>query len=181
MGLVFSKLGSYTESARLGFAFGLAYWIVDTPKGIVGVGVHVDVASDAWGNTVNAPPGAVGCPTAIAQDESATEFGFYGVGAVAYRFTERLRVGAEGGLGATDYTADSLGGDVFVPTCHLNPLQVAVHAGLEVSYAILPRLRAVAAPTFALHPAYAGARTAPVDASGSWTRIGVGLGVALDL
>ena len=141
----------------------------------------MDLASDAWGNSTHAPQSALGCPNTITDDESATELGVYGVGIVGYRLTERLRVGAEGGLGAADYTADSLGGDLFVPTCHPSPLQVAVHAGLEVSYAILPRLRALGAPTIALHPAFSGARSAPVDASGAWTRIGVGLGLALDL
>jgi hypothetical protein len=88
------------------------------------------------------------------------------------------------GLGFASYSVgSSAGGDIFEPTCAPSPgLKPALHLATEVSYAVLPYLRAVVTPLlFELHPSYSGVRTAPVDVSGVWLRFGFGLGAAVDL
>ena len=185
MGFVFSKLGSYAQPAHLGFSLGGAYWLIDSPQGILGFGLRLDVTTDAWSNTINAVTGGpgTGCTGSIPNDESATEIDAFGVLLLGYRVTSRLRFGADLGVGGADYSVGVLGGDLFIPACHPSPgLQIAAHGGLEVSYAVLPMLRVFATPlAIDVHPAYSGARSSPIDASGAWVRYALGLGLAVDL
>jgi hypothetical protein len=184
IGFVFSKLGALAEGARFGLGLGAVYWIVDTPKGIFGVGAHVDITSDSWGNAVGAPNTATNCSsTTIQNQESATEIAGYAVGAFGYRISPRLRLGADAGFGLAGYNASTVGGDVFFPSCQPSPgAQIAARGALEVSYSILPMLRAVGTPiAITVHPSYSGARPTPQDATGAWVRYGLGLGVAVDL
>jgi hypothetical protein len=181
--VVLSKLGSYAQGARAGFGLGAAYWIVDTPDIVFGAGLRAHFTSDAWGNTINATPNGAGCGTAIPNNETANEFSVFGVALLGYRVTPRLRVGMDAGLGLAWYDASVLGSDLFYPTCQPTPgTQPAAHAGLEVSYALIPNLRVYGAPlNLEIHPSYSGARPNPVDATGAWLRLGIGLGLAVDL
>ena len=182
-GLVFSKLGTYSEGARLGATLGATYWLLDTDPWAAGVGLLFTVASDSWGNTIGAPTTGPGCTATITATESSTELAGFGVGEFAYRFTDKFRVGGDAGLGLAGYTAGAVGGDLFYPTCQPSPgAQVAAHLGVEASYTIIPLLRAIVTPlALQIHPSYSGARPNPVDATGAWLRIGIGLSLAVDL
>jgi PEGA domain len=183
IGVVFSKLGSVSESGRLGLAFSMAYWFMDNQRFAVGAGVLLHITSDSWTNTINAPLTGPGCGLSIANSELATEITGYGMGLVAVRIVPRLRVGAEGGLGLASYSVSAVGGDIFIPTCIPTPgAQVAARAGLEISYAFSKYFRAALTPIgVQVHPAYSGVRNTPLDATGMWLRYGFGLGIALDL
>jgi hypothetical protein len=181
--VVLSKLGSYGQGARAGLALGGAYWIVDTPQIVFGAGLRVHFTTDAWGNTIRAAPTGPGCSAAIPDNESANEFSLFGVAILGYRVTPRLRVATDAGLGLAWYDANVLGSDLFYPTCQPSPgAQPAAHAGLEVSYAVIPNLRVYGAPlNIDIHPSYSGARPNPIDSTGAWVRVGIGLGLAVDL
>ena len=77
-GLVFSKLGTYSEGARLGATLGATYWLLDTDPWAAGVGLLFTVASDSWGNTIGAPTTGPGCTATITATESSTEFSIPG-------------------------------------------------------------------------------------------------------
>jgi hypothetical protein len=181
--VVLSKLGSYAQGARAGLGFAAAYWIIDAPQVVFGAGMRAHFTTDAWGNTINASPSGVGCVTAIPNNQSANEFSVFGVALLGYRVTPRLRIGVDAGLGLAWYDANVLGSDLFYPTCQPSPgAQPAAHAGLEVSYVIIPNLRVYGALlNVEIHPSYSGARPNPIDATGAWLRLGLGLGVAVDL
>jgi PEGA domain len=183
LGVVFSKLGSVSEGGRVAFAVSGAYWFVDTQRWAIGAGVLVHVTGDAWSNTIAAPITGPGCTSSITNAETATEIAGYAIGALAYRVAPRLRVGADAGLGLAGYSVGAVGGDVFYPTCQPSTgAQVAARLGVEASYAFLPFLRGVVTPlALQVHPSYSGVRGSPIDATGAWVRLGLGLGVAIDL
>jgi len=183
LGVVFSKLGSVSEGGRLGFAVSGVYWLVDTQRWALGAGVLLNITGDSWTNTIGAPISGDGCTQSIANNETATEIAGYGIGTFAVRVIPRLRVGADAGLGLAGYSVGAVGGDLFYPTCQPSTgAQVAARVGLEASYAFLPYLRGVVTPlALQVHPSYSGVRSTPIDATGSWVRLGIGLGVALDL
>jgi hypothetical protein len=181
--VVFGKLGAYSESARVGLALGFVYWFLDAPKLLLGGGVRLHVATDAWNNTINAPPSGPGCDKPISQSESGTEISGVAMGIIGVRPTPRLRFAVDAGLGASGYSVNAVGGDLFYPTCQpSHGLQPTAHGGLEASYALLPNFRAFVVPiSVDVHPAFAGARPSPIDATSAWIRLALGLGVALDL
>ncbi len=183
VGVVFSKLGAFSEGGRLAFALSGTYWFVDAQRWAVGGGFLLHITGDAWGNTIGAPINGPGCTLTISNSETATEVAGYGIGTFAYRVAPRLRVAADAGLGIAGYGASALGGDLFTPTCQpATGAQVAARVGLEASYTVLPFLRATLTPlALQVHPSYGGARSTPVDATGTWLRFGLGLGLAVDL
>jgi tetratricopeptide (TPR) repeat protein len=183
LGVVFSKLGTLPSTAHPAFTFSASYWILDNSHWAVGAGLLLHVTSDSWTNTINADPQPDGCTLSITNNESATELAGYGIGSLAYRIIPRLRVGLDAGLGLAAYTPAAVGGDVFYPTCQPSTgAQLAARTALEVSYSFLPYLRGTLTPiAMQVHPSYSGVRSTPLDATGAWTRIGFGLGVALDL
>jgi hypothetical protein len=131
------------------------------------------------GNPTN-PQG--GCT--VPDSEGGTEIAGYLTGAFGWKFSSRLRATGEAGLGLATYSVgSSAGGDIFEPTCDPSPgVKPTLHLAAELSYAVLPYLRAVVTPLlFELHPSYNGVRTTPADVSGVWLRIGFGLGAAIDL
>jgi hypothetical protein len=182
-GVVFSKLGGVSESARWGLGLGARYWVRDTGKSAFGVGVQFELTSDAWGNESAAPNTAPGCGSPIPDKESSTDIAAFGVGAFAFRVTPRLRLGADAGLGAATTMANTVGGDLYEPSCAAHTgARLAGRAALDVSFALAPPVRLVATPLkLQVHPAYGGARSAPLDASGAWVRFGMGAGIAVDL
>ena len=183
VGVVYSKLGTLPATAHPAFVFSASYWIIDTTRFAVGAGLLLHVTTDSWTNTIQADSQPNGCTLSITNNESATELAGYGIGTFAYRIVPRLRVAVDAGLGLAAYTASAVGGDVFYPTCQPSTgAQLAARTAIEVSYSFLPYLRGTLTPiAMQVHPSYSGVRSTPLDATGAWTRIGFGLGVALDL
>lgn len=179
----FPRLGGYGESAHAGFALAGSYYLHRTSELLFGIGLRVGVTSDSWSNTIAAPRRAPNCGGALPLDESATEVSIFGTGSFAYFVSPRLRIGGDAGLGLATYSASEVGGDLFLATCQPGfGVKPALHLGAEASYSLTSLVRMVASPLMLeLHPAFDGARTAPIDVSGLWLRLGIGLGVAVDL
>jgi len=180
LGVAFSKLGSFSQSPRFGASIAAVYWLANWDRTMLGIGLRLNGTSDSWGNSIGAPQTLPDCTRTIPNSETASEFSAFGVGALGYRPTSRLRFGADAGFGAAGYSTSVLGGDLFYPTCTPSTgLQFAAHVGTEASYAIVPMLRAVLVPlAMEIHPSYSGAR---VEATGAWLRLRLGLGLAVDL
>jgi hypothetical protein len=180
--IVFSKLGAYGQGARFGLSLEGAYWLMESGRLSLGAGLRFDFTGDSWSNTISAPNIGPGCTRPILVNESSTEVSGFAVGVLGYRAFPRIRIGADLGLGLSAYTAGILGGDLFYASCSPSTgAQVATHGSVNVSYAVLPILRVVATPlSLQIHPAYGDTRTAPVDASGAWVRLAMGIGAAVD-
>ena len=178
-----SKLGGYSGVVQPGFALLGTYFLFDTPDMLIGAGARMLLSFDGWSNSIGASNTPANCTSAIPESESATEVSGFAMGTFAYRLVPRLRVGADLGLGFATFLASQAGGDVFIPTCAPSfGLKPALHVGTEISYSILPLLRAVVVPMMLeVHPAFDGTRNTPVDTSAPWLRFGMALGVAVDL
>jgi hypothetical protein len=184
IGVLWARLGSFGGSAHPAALLGAAYVPYDHGRFVVALGARATLTDDTWGNSVGAsasPPSAVRC--VIPGHEEATALSAFLDGAVGYRASRRLRIEGDVGVGVAGYFASRVGGDLFDPTCSAAPgIVPALHAGGSVSYAFGPVVRAVVSPIWLeLQPAFDGARSAPVDASGAWLRLGAGIGVAVDL
>ena len=108
--------------------------------------------------------------------------GGMGIIVLALAVLPRLRIVGTGGVGVAGYAVADTGGDLFVPSCTSSPgLRPALLLAGHVDYAVSPTFRLTAMPvSLQLHPAFAGTREAPVDASGVWLRFGVALGIGAD-
>jgi hypothetical protein len=172
---LFAKLGSVGVPLHPAALVSLAYVPYDSARVDVAVGARLTVTYDSWGNSIGAP--ALTC--GLGGEETAAALAVFADGAIGYRPTPRIRMGADLGFGFASEIGSALGGDVFTPSCTASPgIVPAGHVGTEVSYALIPALRLVVAPiVFEVMPAFSGA----LDASSVWFRIGTGVGFAVDL
>jgi hypothetical protein len=141
------------------------------------------ISGDSWRNTVGAPSTVQGCNGTLPGIFDATAISIFGIGTAGFDVVPRLRVVGVGGIGVAAYAVPDTGGDLFIPSCTSSPgLRPAVLVGAQVDYAITGALRLTAMPiSMQLHPAFAGVRTTPIDASGVWLRFGLGIGVGVAL
>lgn len=105
------------------------------------------------------------------------------MGGASWEIVTRLRLRALGGAGLAAYSADDLGGDLFVPACKPRPgPRPAMILGAELDYAITPVVRLSALPLLLqIQPSFEGTRSTPLDTSGVWWRATIALGVGVDL
>ncbi len=176
---LFARLGSIGRPLHPAALASLGYVAWERGSFDVATGARFLVTYDSWDNTVAAPPQ----PCGLAGAESAPALSLFADAAIGYRPLRRLRFGGDVGFGFASELGSQLGGDVFVPNCSASPgLVPAGHFGTDVSYAVLSAWRVVFSPVvLEVQPAFAGARSTPIDASGPWIRVGTGLGLAVDL
>lgn len=181
VGVALPRFGTIGGRAGPALLVDGTYVAYDARRVVVGVGLRVVVNGEGWSNTVGATstPGG-GCT--LSHDESATAVSALVAGVAAYRVSSRVRVGGEVGLGLATYHLDRAGGDVFEPTCSAAPgVRPAVLLAGSVSYGVTRDVRLVLIPLLLeAQAAFQGARTSPRDASGTWLRLGAGLGVSFD-
>lgn len=172
---LFAWLGSVGVPLHPAALVSLAYVPYDNGRVDVAAGARLTITYDSWGNSSGAP--ALTC--GLGGTETAAAILVFADGAMGYRPTPRLRLGADLGFGFASELGSALGGDVFTPSCSASPGVVpAGHVGAEVSYALIPAVRLLVSPiVFEVTPAFSGT----VDASGVWFRVGAGFGFAVDL
>ncbi len=180
LGLIWARLGSFVAPAHPAALVDIGYVLHDAHRLVFSLGVHATLTYDTWGDGVMAasPTGCI-----ISTDESAAALSAFLEASLGYRWTRRLRVSGDVGIGGAAIFASQLGGDVFVPTCSpQTSLKPAVRVAAALSYAFTPALRGILSPIlFEVQPAFVGTRTAPIDTAGPWIRFGGALGFAVDL
>jgi hypothetical protein len=179
LGGLFARLGSIGRPIHPAALLYVGVFALDRRAVDLSFGPRLTVTYDSWYDSVGAP--ALACN--LGGVESATALGAFVDGAFGYRPLPRLRIGGDAGVGFASEFAGQLGGDAFVPSCSASPgLVPAGHFGADVSYSIVPSVRLAVSPlVLEVLPAFAGARSTPVDASSAWLRIGGGVGIAVDL
>lgn len=178
LGLV-AQLGSIGRPVHPAGLVSLGYVAMERGPIDVVTGARFLITYDSWDNTVGAAP----LTCALGGSETATALALFADAAFGYKPLPRLRIGGDLGFGFASELGTQLGGDVFEPTCDASPgIVPAGHFGADLSFAVLPALRVTFSPlVLEVQPAFGGARSAPIDASGTWVRFGSGLGVAVDL
>lgn len=169
-----------SSSVFPGVALAGTYALVATRSVLFGLGLRFVLTGDTWTTTAGTPN--VANPCTLPSDYGSAEVFFTPLLFAAFRVSPAVSVAARAGFGFSALTASELGGDLFSPTCGGSPgLSPNGFAGLDVSLRLSPAVRAILVPLTAdIHPAYAGARTIPIDASGVWVRLGFGLGLGVD-
>lgn len=146
-------------------------------------GLAVSFTGDAWGNTVKATNSAPACPP-LRDPQSATATSLFAIGTAGWDIAARFRARAIAGVGfALYFTGSDVGGDLFVSSCDASTgVRAAALLGAQVDYALSQVVHLTAMPiSLQVHPAFAGVRGSPVDASGLWLRGAIALGLGVDL
>ncbi|MBX3185792.1 MAG: PEGA domain-containing protein [Labilithrix sp.] len=182
LGVMLPRYGSVSGGAQPSLSLSGVYRAADAGATAFGVGGALFVTGDGWQNTVNAPGNVPPCG-ALNDATSATALSIFAMGTAGWEILPRLRVHTLGGIGLATYFVGQAGGDLFVPTCSASPgVRPAVLLGAQVDYAVTPTVRITALPlAIQFQPAFGGARSTPVDASGVWLRATFGVGVGVDL
>lgn len=184
-GFFVPKLGGYADAVRPVLHLSARYGFAHVRDLVITGGLRFDATTDGWHATpaTALPAGTTPPLCPIGNDFTSTELAAFLVGGARLRVHPRVHVGAEVGLGLTDFTGDPAGGEVFTPDCDPSyGLRPALHLGSEVSFVLTPkgpfRARAMLEPVlFQAHAAYHGTRD---ETGGLWWRIGSALGFALD-
>jgi hypothetical protein len=179
VGFMGSRLGSFVGPVHPAGRLFVGYVLHDGERVSFVLGLRTSLTFDTWGNAVGG--GTTACPMSTRFE--GTALSAFLDGSVGFHPTPRVRIDADVGFGLGGYFASPVGGDLFVPSCTPAPGVVpALEVGAAVSYAFTRNVRGVVAPLwFEAQPAFYGARSSPIDASGPWLRLGSGLGVAVDL
>lgn len=180
--VVLPRYGGIGGDASAGAMLSGTYRLSDGSPSLALGGLFA-VSGDSWRNTVGAPNTVQGCSGTMPGSFDATAISIFGVGTAGFNLVPRLRVVGVGGIGVAAYAVPDTGGDLFIPSCTSSPgLRPAVLLGAQIDYALGSTFRLTAMPlTMQLHPAFAGVRKTPIDASGVWLRFGIGIGVGVDL
>jgi hypothetical protein len=176
---LFARLGSLGRPVYPAALLSAAYVALDGPRIDLSAGARVTLTRLSWYDTVGAPALACG----LGGEEDAPVVAVFADGALGVKASPRVRIGFDVGFGFASLPAGSLGGDAFRATCDASPGVVpAGHFGADVSYRLTPALRVVGSPlVFEVEPAWNGARSGLIDASGPALRVGFGAGFAVDL
>lgn len=180
--LVIPKYGAVSGGAGVGGMLLGTYRIAKIGRGGLSIGGLFSISGDQWKNQ-SVPTQDVGGKCIIPSKQSATALSLYGVGALSFPLSERLKIGGMTGVGFTGITHDELGADVFFADCDPSPgVRPAFLFGAEIDYKLGSIFRISALPlTWHLQPAFDGTRGSPKDATGIWMRFGIGLGFGVDL
>ena len=175
IGYFVPKLGDDSQGLRPTANVAGRYAFVDKEAWLATLGVRVGFTP--YGGS--GPDPAPMCQ--LSPDYGATDLGVLAVVGAAARLG-RFRVGGDLGFGLAALLGGGDGPDANNGNCGGYGVKGLGHLGTEVSYALSSRLRVLLSPvTFEAHPGYDGARTAPVDATGLWWRIGSTIGAAFEL
>jgi PEGA domain len=182
MGVMLPRYGSVGGAAHLTAALNATYRFAELGPTAFAAGVMLNVTGDSWDNTVDAPAAVPACG-ALRNPRSATAYSAFVLGTAGWEIVSRLRVHALAGAGVAAYSADDLGGDVFVPACNPAPgARPAMIVGAQLDYALTPLVRLSALPLLLqLQPSFEGTRSTPLDTSGIWLRATIAIGVGVDL
>ena len=182
VGVMLPRYGSVGGAAHVTAAVNGTYRIVDLGPTALSAGLLLTATGDSWDNTVGAP-GAVQPCGALKSPRSATAFSAFAMGSAGWEILPRMRLHALVGGGVAAYSADDLGGDLFVPACRPSPgVRPAMIVGAQLDYAITPLVRLSALPLmFQIQPAFTGTRSTPIDTSGVWIRTTIAIGAGVDL
>jgi len=182
VGVMLPKYGAVGGAAHPTGTLTGMFRFADAGATAFSAGVLFTATGDSWDNTVNAPAVAQPCG-ALKNPRSATAFSAFAMGSAGWELATRLRLQALAGAGLAAYSADDLGGDLFVPTCSPSPgVRPATIFGAQLDYAITPLVRLSALPLLLqLQPSFEGTRSTPRDTSGIWLRATIAIGVGVDL
>jgi hypothetical protein len=182
VGVMLPRYGSIGGAAHLTAALNGTYRFADLGPTAFAAGLMVNVTTDSWDNTVGAPATLPECG-ALKSPRSATAWSAFAIGSAGWEIVPKMRVHALAGAGVAAYSADDLGGDVFVPSCSPSPgARPALIVGAQLDYAITPIVRLSALPlTLQFQPSFEGTRSTPLDTSGVWLRATIAVGVGVDL
>jgi hypothetical protein len=181
LGVSFALRGDAPLSPYVSPSIGLTYTLVAGRRALFGVGARFAVAFERWTASAGVSNVAPGCELPV--DYSAAELLAHPFLFGAVRLGTAVDVGARAGFGLAGLASPSaLGGDYFEPGCDVRTgLRGDFFAALDVSIK-MGALRLLVQPvTLDLHSGYGGARTTPFDTTGLWARVGLNLGVAVDL
>jgi hypothetical protein len=180
VGLGLPRYGAASGDAAPTLGALVAYRIGGAGNVRIALGGMLRVAFDSWKATANdtAPP----CGAISGANDGVAITG-YGALSAVWKVVPELDAGALLGLGLAGLAAGPLGGEVFEPTCSgragVKPsLLLGVHADWKVTQAARLSLYPILVD---LQPAFDGARTTPLDASGLWTRFTFAVGGGFDL
>jgi hypothetical protein len=181
LGILFPRHGGVGGAASFGVLASGTYRLNEEGAPIA-IGVLASVSGESWGNTVGASSTVTGCRGTLPSSFGATAISLYAIGTAGFDVMPRVRIVGTGGVGVAGYAVADTGGDLFVPSCTSSPgLRPAVLFAGHVDYAVSPTFRLTAMPvSLQLHPAFAGTRETPIDASGVWLRFGFALGIGVD-
>lgn len=182
MGVVLPRYGSVGGRAHFGFSMSGVYRFLDVGATAFGVGGMLSITGDSWQNTINAPSTGIPPCGALSDFTSATALSIFAIGTAGWEIVPRLRLHAIGGLGLATYFAGEVGGDLFAPSCSASPgARPAFLLGSQLDFAVTPIVRITLMPiTLQLQPAFGGARSTPLDATGLWLRTTIALGAGVD-
>lgn len=182
VGVTLPKYGALGGAAHPAGTLSGMFRFADAGATAFSAGILLTATGDSWDNTVNAPAVAQPCGT-LKNPRSATAFSAFAMGSAGWELVTRLRLQALAGAGLAAYSADDLGGDLFVPTCSPSPgVRPAMIFGAQLDYAVTPLVRISALPLLLqLQPSFEGTRSTPRDTSGIWLRATMAIGVGVDL
>lgn len=174
--------GSIGGKPGVGAVFAGSYALAHAGAVTLAAGGLVSLAVDSWSNRTSTPNVAPGCAP-LRDAQRATALSVFGIGTATLPLSSRVKLVGVGGLGFAGYFVENVGGDLFVPSCQPSPgLRPALLFGAQIDYALTKIVRLSAFPlTWQIHAAFDGARSAPRDATTSWSRFGFGIGGGIDL
>ncbi len=182
VGVMLPKYGSVGGAAHLTGTLSGTYRFLDAGPTGIEAGILLAATGDSWDNTVGADASVAPCGV-LQNARTATAYSGFAMAGASWELVAKLRLHALGGAGIATYSADDLGGDLFVPACKPKPgPRPAMILGAELDYAITPLVRLSALPLLLqLQPSFEGTRGTPVDSSGIWLRATIAVGIGVDL
>jgi hypothetical protein len=146
------------------------------------VGARVAVLGDTWTTSAGVSNVARVRTCYLPSDFDAATVLVEAVGTLGFAVTGAFSLSADVGLGMASSTARDVGGDVFLPQCNASTgAQPAASLGLAARYRLGSVVSAVVRPLqLDVHPAFDGARMAPLDADGAWVHASFALGAAVE-
>ena len=182
LGVMLPRYGSVGGAAHVTGLLSGTYRFADLGATSFEGGLLFAATGDSWDNTVNAPATVAPCGT-LQNARSAAAYSAFAMGGASWELLPKLRLHGLAGAGVAAYSADDLGGDLFVPVCKPRPgPRPAMLLGAELDYAIIPLVRLSALPLLLqIQPSFEGTRSTPLDTSGVWLRATIAVGIGVDL
>lgn len=182
LGVMLPRYGSVGGAAQVTGTLSGTYRFLEAGATAIEAGLLFAATSDSWDNTVGAEATVAPCGT-LQNARSASAYSAFAMAGASWELVTKLRLHALGGAGLAAYSADDLGGDLFVPVCKPKPgPRPAMILGAALDYAITPLVRLSALPLLLqLQPSFEGTRSTPLDSSGIWLRATIAVGIGVDL
>lgn len=180
-GYFVARLGAYSAPVAPAVHLAGRYVLTSSATALLRAGLRFGWTQDRWASGTLAEPSPTGC--SVPRSFVANDLSVLAVVGGALRLGARARIGGEVGFGFDALSGSDAGGEVFTPTCTPSfGARVLGHVALDASYALGSAVRVVLSPVvFQAHPAFSGTRSAPIDTSGAWWRVGSTLGIEVNL